>query len=113
MATAVTQSFTFLAYVFPIMGGIVSDVWWGRFKTLCVGTGVGAFAHVLLVVPAIPSVIASGNALGESGVWSKGIRPRALMHEARSSSFPHLHLHLERCCRFHQGESRIFRQFSS
>jgi POT family proton-dependent oligopeptide transporter len=29
--------FTFLAYVTPILGGIVADVKWGRFKTICVG----------------------------------------------------------------------------
>ncbi|KAF8916498.1 POT family-domain-containing protein [Mucidula mucida] len=62
-ATAVTQTFTFLAYCIPIFGGIVADTRWGRFKAICVGTAIGAIAHVLLVVPAIPSVIASGHAL--------------------------------------------------
>lgn len=36
-ATAVVNMFTFLAYVTPILGGIVADVKWGRFKTICVG----------------------------------------------------------------------------
>lgn len=49
--------FNFLAYVAPIAGGIVADTKWGRFKTICVGTAIGAIAHVLLVVPAIPAVI--------------------------------------------------------
>ena len=60
-ASAVTNTFTFLAYVVPIYGGIVADTKWGRFKTICVGTFVGAIAHVILVIPAIPSVIAHPN----------------------------------------------------
>jgi POT family proton-dependent oligopeptide transporter len=61
-ATATGQTFTFLAYVIPILGGIMADTRWGRFKTICVGTLVGAVAHVLLVIPAIPSVISTGHA---------------------------------------------------
>lgn len=47
------------SYVVPIIGGIVSDTKWGRFKTIAIGTAVGAVAHIVLVVPAIPSVIAN------------------------------------------------------
>jgi POT family proton-dependent oligopeptide transporter len=57
-ASALTTLFSFLAYVIPIYGGIVADTKWGRFKTICVGTAVGGLAHILLVIPAIPSVIA-------------------------------------------------------
>ncbi|ORX40241.1 putative integral membrane peptide transporter [Kockovaella imperatae] len=57
-ATAVGQTFTFLAYTIPILGGILSDTRWGRFKTLCVGVAIGALSHVLLVIPAIPKVLA-------------------------------------------------------
>ncbi|KAK4684848.1 hypothetical protein P7C73_g5312, partial [Tremellales sp. Uapishka_1] len=56
-ASALTNMFTFLAYVIPIFGGIVADTRWGRFKTIFIGIIVGAGAHVLLVIPAIPSVI--------------------------------------------------------
>jgi len=62
-ATALTTLFQFLAYTIPIFGGIIADTKWGRFKTICVGTAVGVIAHILLVIPAIPSVILSGNAL--------------------------------------------------
>ncbi|WVR09262.1 hypothetical protein IAU60_006327 [Kwoniella sp. DSM 27419] len=63
-ASAVTSTFTFLSYLIPILGGIISDTKWGRFKTICVGVAIGAVAHVILVIPAIPSVIASGKAFG-------------------------------------------------
>ncbi|KAG8851039.1 hypothetical protein FRB96_009521 [Tulasnella sp. 330] len=48
-ATAITTSFTFLAYTIPIFGGIVADTKWGRFKTICVGTAVGAAPRDALV----------------------------------------------------------------
>ncbi|OCF62322.1 POT family proton-dependent oligopeptide transporter [Kwoniella mangroviensis CBS 10435] len=63
-ASAVYNAFIFLAYVLPIVGGIVADTKWGRFKTIAVGTGVGIIAHVLLVISAIPSVIGGGHAIG-------------------------------------------------
>ncbi|ORY25561.1 POT family-domain-containing protein [Naematelia encephala] len=59
--SAFTNMFTFLAFVIPIFGGILADTKLGRFKTICWGTAVGAIAHVLLVIPAIPSVIANPN----------------------------------------------------
>lgn len=61
-ASAVGSTFTFLAYVVPILGGIVSDAYWGRYKTICVGVAIGVLSHILLVIPAIPSVIATGHA---------------------------------------------------
>ncbi|WVR05519.1 hypothetical protein IAU60_002537 [Kwoniella sp. DSM 27419] len=60
-ASAITTLFTFLAYVIPIYGGIVADTKWGRFKTICIGTAVGGLAHIILVIPAIPKVIANPN----------------------------------------------------
>lgn len=46
------------------MGGILADTRWGRFKTVAVGTAVGAFAHILMVVVTIPQVLKTGNGLG-------------------------------------------------
>ncbi|WRT68168.1 uncharacterized protein IL334_005143 [Kwoniella shivajii] len=60
-ASAVTSTFTFLSYVIPILGGVVSDTKWGRWKTVCVGVAIGAIAHIILVIPAIPSIIKSGH----------------------------------------------------
>nr|XP_031857864.1 uncharacterized protein CI109_006736 [Kwoniella shandongensis]KAA5524936.1 hypothetical protein CI109_006736 [Kwoniella shandongensis] len=60
-ASAVTSTFTFLSYVIPILGGIISDTKWGRFKTICIGVAVGAVAHILLIIPGLPSIIAKGK----------------------------------------------------
>ncbi|WVQ80548.1 hypothetical protein IAT38_002653 [Cryptococcus sp. DSM 104549] len=62
-SSACYNAFVFLAYVFPIMGGIIADTKWGRFKTVCVGTAIGGVAHVLMVVVTIPSVIQSGKGI--------------------------------------------------
>ncbi|RDB14757.1 Peptide transporter PTR2 [Hypsizygus marmoreus] len=62
-ATGITTTFSFLAYVFPILGGIIADTKWGRYKTICVGTAIGAVAHVILLVAGIPSVIHGGHAI--------------------------------------------------
>ncbi|KIR68488.1 hypothetical protein I312_100427 [Cryptococcus bacillisporus CA1280] len=63
-SSACYNAFVFLAYVFPIMGGILADTRWGRFKTVAIGTAVGAFAHILMVVVTIPQVLKTGNGLG-------------------------------------------------
>ncbi|CAK5279212.1 unnamed protein product [Mycena citricolor] len=62
-ATGLSQMFTFLAYTLPIVGGILADTRWGRFKTICIGTAIGAVAHVTLVLCALPAVISAGHAL--------------------------------------------------
>ncbi|KAL8280605.1 hypothetical protein RQP46_006928 [Phenoliferia psychrophenolica] len=59
-------------YTIPILGGIIADTKWGRFKTICVGTAIGATAHVLLVIPAIPAVLEKQNA--SLGVFILAIR---------------------------------------
>ncbi|KAF7294596.1 PTR2-domain-containing protein [Mycena indigotica] len=63
-ATGITKTFSFLAYTLPILGGIMADTKWGRFKTIAIGTAIGAVAHIVMVISAIPSVIQGGHALG-------------------------------------------------
>ncbi|KAF5377967.1 hypothetical protein D9615_006700 [Tricholomella constricta] len=62
-ATGLTTTFSFLAYVFPILGGIIADTKWGRYKTICIGTAIGFVAHVILLVAALPSIIHGGHAI--------------------------------------------------
>lgn len=62
-ATGLTTTFTFLAYIFPILGGIIADTKWGRYKTICIGTAISFIAHVILLVAAIPSVIHGGHSI--------------------------------------------------
>ncbi|KAF8073992.1 PTR2-domain-containing protein [Lyophyllum atratum] len=72
-ATGLTTTFSFLAYIFPvrILGGIIADTKWGRYKTICIGTAIGFVAHVILLVAletedfgaALPSIIHGGHAI--------------------------------------------------
>lgn len=91
-ASAVTSTFKFLAYLLPIFGGIIADTKLGRFKTIFIGTLVGVLAHFLLVIPAIPSVIASGHAFPPFMIFVVSLRTlleqvgRDKMFTPRSSS---------------------------
>ena len=60
-STALSNTFKFLAYVVPIYTGILADTKWGRWKCMCIGTAVGAFAHILLVISAVPPVLKHPN----------------------------------------------------
>ncbi len=62
-ASALTLLLTFLAYVFPLLGGILADVVFGRYKTIWIGVYFDIIGHILLVISAIPSVISGGHAV--------------------------------------------------
>ncbi|KAF7298451.1 PTR2-domain-containing protein [Mycena kentingensis (nom. inval.)] len=62
-ATGITKTFSFLAYTLPILGGVMADTKWGRYKTICIGAAIGAIAHIVMVISAIPSIISAGHAI--------------------------------------------------
>lgn len=61
-ATAMTETFKFLAYGLCLYFGWLADVKYGRFGMICVGVAICGIAHVIMVISAIPSVLAAGNA---------------------------------------------------
>lgn len=61
-STAVSQSFSMLAYTLPMLFGWLSDTKTGRFKMICWGVAVCGVAHVLMVASGAPSLLANGNA---------------------------------------------------
>lgn len=62
-SSALTLLLTFLAYVVPLYGGFIADTKLGKFKAIWLGVIAGFFAHIFLIIAALPSVIASGKAL--------------------------------------------------
>ncbi|ROV88123.1 hypothetical protein VMCG_10445 [Cytospora schulzeri] len=62
-ASALVLLFTFLAYVFPILGAWIADTKLGRYKTILWGVGIGAVAHVIMVGGSAPSVLKAGNGI--------------------------------------------------
>ncbi|KAJ0115747.1 hypothetical protein J7T55_010570 [Diaporthe amygdali] len=62
-ASALVLLFTFLAYVFPILGAWIADTKLGRYKTIIWGASIGAVAHVIMVGGAAPSILQAGNGI--------------------------------------------------
>lgn len=63
VASAMSDSFTFLAYALPILGGWLADAKLGRFKTICIGALICGVAHFIMVMGALPSVLQAGNGM--------------------------------------------------
>ncbi|KAL2004150.1 hypothetical protein VTN02DRAFT_6247 [Thermoascus thermophilus] len=57
-STGLTLFNQFWSYIMPLLGAYMADQYWGRFRTIMVSIGVALVGHVILVVSAIPSVIA-------------------------------------------------------
>ncbi|KAK0550591.1 hypothetical protein OC846_003606 [Tilletia horrida] len=57
-ATAVSNTNIFWVYVTPILGAYIADSYLGRFRMVCWATGIAIVGHILLVISALPSVIA-------------------------------------------------------
>ncbi|KAL8306462.1 hypothetical protein RB597_003022 [Gaeumannomyces tritici] len=59
-STGITTFNQFYQYMMPLLGAWIADEYWGRYKTICVALGVAIFGHVVLILSAIPPVIARG-----------------------------------------------------
>lgn len=63
VATAVSESFSLIAYALPLFFGYLADTKTGRFKLICYGVGVFGAAHVLMVASGAPDLLARGTAV--------------------------------------------------
>ncbi|KAF3014968.1 hypothetical protein G7054_g7789 [Neopestalotiopsis clavispora] len=63
-ATAMTEAFKFMAYALPIYFGWLADTKYGRFKMICWGVAICGFAHIIMIISALPPVLTSGHAIG-------------------------------------------------
>lgn len=66
-STGLTTMNTFLIYLIPIYGAILADTRWGRFKAICIFSAVCLLGHIVLVISALPPVLA--NSKGALGVF--------------------------------------------
>jgi POT family proton-dependent oligopeptide transporter len=53
----------FWSYMTPIFGAIIADEYLGRFNTIFIAIAFSIVGHILLIVSALPTVLASGNAV--------------------------------------------------
>ncbi|KAI0537493.1 POT family protein [Xylaria digitata] len=62
---------SFWAYLMPLLGGYLSDTYWGKYKTIHVAIVVATFGHLILIISALPPVIRNPNAA--LGIFSLGL----------------------------------------
>ncbi|KAF2963446.1 hypothetical protein GQX73_g10118 [Xylaria multiplex] len=62
---------SFWAYLMPLVGGYISDTYWGKYKTIHVAIGVATFGHLILIISALPPVIRNPDAA--LGIFSLGL----------------------------------------
>ncbi|KAJ4301371.1 hypothetical protein N0V90_003463 [Kalmusia sp. IMI 367209] len=53
----------FWSYTTPIIGAIIADEYLGRFNTIFIAIAFSIVGHILLIVSALPTVLASGKAI--------------------------------------------------
>lgn len=56
-STGLTTYNSFFSYCTPILGAIIADAYWGKFKTINVFVILGGIGHIILVATSIPSVL--------------------------------------------------------
>ncbi|GAB1521531.1 hypothetical protein RhiTH_004628 [Rhizoctonia solani] len=56
-STGLTTYNNFFSYCTPILGAIIADAYWGKFKTINVFVLWGGIGHIILTATAIPSVL--------------------------------------------------------
>ncbi|OBZ84405.1 putative peptide transporter ptr2 [Choanephora cucurbitarum] len=61
-ATALTTFFQFWCYITPILGAVVADQFWGKYKTILVFACIYIVGLIILTLTAIPQAILSGAA---------------------------------------------------
>ncbi|RYP62918.1 hypothetical protein DL769_007123 [Monosporascus sp. CRB-8-3] len=61
----------FWSYLMPLVGGYMADSYWGKYKTIHVAVLVATFGHIILIIAALPPVIA--NPSGALGCFSVGL----------------------------------------
>ncbi|KAF7170541.1 hypothetical protein CNMCM5623_002956 [Aspergillus felis] len=60
-STGLTLFNAFWSYVMPLAGAYMADQYWGRFRTIMFSIGAALLGHIILIVSALPPVIASPN----------------------------------------------------
>lgn len=63
-ASALSYFFQFWCYVTPILGAVISDKYLGKYKTICVFSGIYVVGMLILFLTSLPVAIDNGAALG-------------------------------------------------
>lgn len=60
-STGLTLFNSFWSYLMPIFGAYLADEYWGRYVTIQAAIGCAMVGHVILIIAALPPVIANPN----------------------------------------------------
>ncbi|KAI8319890.1 PTR2-domain-containing protein [Martensiomyces pterosporus] len=63
MATGLGNFFQFWCYITPILGAIIADQWWGKYKTILVFAMIYLVGDIILTLTSIPASILHNGAL--------------------------------------------------
>ncbi|KAK9474807.1 POT family-domain-containing protein [Dipodascopsis tothii] len=63
-ASALNYFFQFWCYVTPILGAVIADQYWGKYKTISVFAGIYTVGLLILFTTSLPTAIANGASLG-------------------------------------------------
>ncbi|AQZ18021.1 PTR2 (YKR093W) [Zygosaccharomyces parabailii] len=63
-ATGLAYFFQFWCYITPVFGGWLADTYWGKYNTICCGTGIYVAGILILFVTSLPSIDSVHTALG-------------------------------------------------
>ncbi|KAJ1678612.1 peptide transporter ptr2, partial [Spiromyces aspiralis] len=63
MATGLSNFFQFWCYLTPILGAIIADQYWGKYRTILVFATIYLIGDILLTLTSIPASIRAGGAL--------------------------------------------------
>ncbi|KAJ5129149.1 Major facilitator superfamily domain general substrate transporter [Penicillium bovifimosum] len=70
-STGLTLFNSFWSYFMPLLGAVIADQYWGRFRTILTAIGFALLGHTILIISAIPKVIQNPN--GAAGCFSIGL----------------------------------------
>ncbi|EAU29347.1 conserved hypothetical protein [Aspergillus terreus NIH2624] len=57
-STGLTLFNAFWSYIMPLAGAFMADQYWGRYRTIMFSIGAALLGHIVLIISAIPQVIA-------------------------------------------------------
>lgn len=63
-ATGLAYFFQFWCYITPVFGGWLADTYWGKYNTICCGTGLYVTGILILFITSLPSIDTKETALG-------------------------------------------------
>ncbi|EIW81520.1 PTR2-domain-containing protein [Coniophora puteana RWD-64-598 SS2] len=63
-ATGLNTFYAFWSYFAPLIGALIADTYWGRYKTVCVSVGIAMLGHIIMIISSVPGIIGTDASFG-------------------------------------------------